>query len=153
MTNKKFIRRDILKLAVAGTTVALIPLPAFASTRNAKKNGIAIKGYDTTSYFQNGKAKRGAKSTVVEWNGAKWNFATTAEADMFRANPTSFAPQFGGFCTRAMSFKKIVHGDPEVWRIRGKKLYLFARPVGRDFFDKDPDAMIAKAKAHWNTLS
>lgn len=153
MTKQKIIRRDVLKMATTASLITLLPLPAFASNRIAKKNGVAIKGYDTTAYFQHGKAKKGASTTIVEWKGAKWNFATVAEADLFRSDPESFAPQFGGFCTRAMSLKKIVHGDPEVWRIRGKKLYLFARPVGRDFFDKGPDAMIAKAKAHWATLS
>lgn len=153
MTKQKIIRRDVLKMATTASLITLLPLPAFASNRIAKKNGVAIKGYDTTAYFQHGKAKKGASATIVEWKGAKWNFATVAEADLFRSDPESFAPQFGGFCTRAMSLKKIVHGDPEVWRIRGKKLYLFARPVGRDFFDKGPDAMIAKAKAHWATLS
>ena len=152
MKNQALIRRDVLKLGLAASAT-LLPLKAFASERIAKKNGVAIKGYDTTAYFKHSKAKKGESGTVVEWKGAKWNFATVAEAKLFRANPESFAPQFGGFCTRAMSLKKIVHGDPEVWRIRGKKLYLFARPVGRDFFDKGPDAMIAKAKAHWATLS
>ena len=89
---------------------------------------------------------------MVGWNGAPWHFATAEDAALFSANPDSYAPRFGGFCTRAMSLKKVVDGDPEVWRMHGDKLYMFARPVGGTYFDKDPDAMIAKAAAYWATL-
>ena len=114
---------------------------------------MAIKGYDTTAYFEKGGPAKGAAANVVEWKGAKWQFATAKEAAMFKANPTAFAPQFGGHCTRAMSIRKVVPGDPEVWRIRGDKLYLFYASVGRELFDKGPDAMIVKAQEYWNTLS
>jgi len=49
-----------------------------------------------------------------------------------------------------MSFDKVVNGDPEVWRIFDRKLYLFARPVGGEFFDKAQSEMIAKAQSNWD---
>lgn len=128
--------------------------PAFAETTrvSAPKGGPAIRGYDTTAYFSASKATKGDAPNSVIWRGETWQFATAEDAALFEANPSSFAPQFGGFCTRAMSLKKVVHGDPEVWRIHKDKLYLFARPVGGEFFDKGEDAMIAKAQKHWDTL-
>ncbi len=145
------LRRDFLKYATVGTA-ALFSLPAFPSDRIAKVNGKAIKGYDTTAYFRLGQPQKGSSSSVVEWKGATWQFATAADAAKFRANPEGYAPQFGGFCTRAMSKGIVVKGDPEVWRIYGQHLYLFARPVGGKYFDKGEDAMIAKAKANWKKL-
>ncbi len=144
-------RRDILKFAVAGAAT-LASLPAFAADRISKVNGNAIKGYDTTVYFRRGEALKGSASSTVEWKGATWRFASAEEAALFRANPEAYSPKFGGFCAQAMSLGKVVRGDPEVWRIRENNLYLFARPVGRDFFDKSPDEMIAKAIANWKKL-
>lgn len=152
MKNTSLTRRNVLKLGTA-LGLTMIALPANAASRISKtRQNVAIKGYDTTAYFKQSTAGKGEQTFSVEWNDATWHFATQKEADLFAADPASFAPQFGGFCTRAMSLKKVVHGDPEVWRIHGKKLYLFARPVGRDFFDKGEDAMIAKAQLHWDTL-
>jgi len=151
LSNTNLLRRDFIKYATAGAA-AIVSLPAIASDRIAKVNGTAIKGYDTTAYFRLGSPQKGSTSTVVDWKGAKWRFATAADAELFRANPEGYSPQFGGFCTRAMSKGIVVKGDPEVWRIHGKRLYLFARPVGRDYFDKGEDAMIAKAQANWDKL-
>lgn len=106
-----------------------------------------------TAYFETGASGKGTKTSVVDWNGAKWQFATAAEAVKFEANPTAFAPQFGGFCTRAMSFGSTVHSNPKVWRIYEDKLYLFAAPKGGKFFDKGQDKMIKKAQANWDLKS
>lgn len=152
MTNPLISRRATLQLGAA-LGLTLIALPAHAASRVSKtRKNIAIKGYDTTAYFKQAKAGKGEHTFSVEWNDATWHFVTQHEATLFAADPAFFAPQFGGFCTRAMSLKKVVHGDPEVWRIHGKKLYLFARPVGGEYFDKGEDAMIKKAQIHWDTL-
>ncbi len=146
-------RRDMMALGIVGAA-SFMAFPSFAKDRISKtRKGVAIKGYDTTAYFEKGGPAKGGSANVVEWKGAKWQFATAKEATMFKADPTAFEPQFGGHCTRAMSIRKVVPGDPEVWRIRGDKLYLFYAPVGRELFDKGPDTMIAKAQAYWNTLS
>jgi len=114
--------------------------------------GRAIKGYDTRAYFTESTAKLGSDAHTVDWNGATWQFATAEDAAAFAETPQAFAPQFGGYCTRAMSFKRTVPADPEVWRIHDGKLYMFARPVGGTKFDEGPEAMIARAQAFWETL-
>ncbi|MEM8591125.1 MAG: YHS domain-containing (seleno)protein [Pseudomonadota bacterium] len=114
--------------------------------------GKAIRGYDARGYFTAATARVGVAAHSVVWQGAEWRFASAEDAAAFAAAPNTFAPQFGGYCTRAMSFKRLVPADPEVWRIYGDKLYMFARPVGGEKFDEGQDAMIAKAKAYWDTL-
>lgn len=128
--------------------------PVFASGHpvSTGRDGVAIQGYDTRAYWSNGQAGKGAEAHQVTWNGVAWHFATEEDAAMFAAAPARYAPQFGGFCTRAMSFKKVVDSDPEVWRIFEGRLYLFAQPKGGNAFDKDASAIIAKAQAHWDTL-
>ncbi len=143
-------------LALTAGAVAMLAFPTFSLAKDlvSKTNkGVAIKGYDTTAYFKTGAFGKGSKKSVVEWKGAKWQFATAEEAALFEANPTAFAPQFGGFCTRAMSFGSVVNSNPKVWRIYENKLYLFAAPKGGKFFDKGQDKMIKKAQANWDLKS
>jgi len=154
--NPTFTRRTILQTAAVLT--AAVVSPTLALAKSVKRfsqgdNGLALKGYDTTAYFTAGKAVDGADATVVEWKGAKWRFTSVEDAETFRANPESFAPKFGGYCTRAMSLGKEVPGDPEVWRIHNGNLHVFFAPKGGEFFDKGPDEMIKLAQAHWETLT
>jgi hypothetical protein len=146
-------RRDVLiaSVFVGGVSLAL---PVLAKGRVAKDaaTGAAIRGYDTTAYFLKNTPTPGSEVYAVSWKGATWRFVSQDEADLFASNPESYAPQFGGYCTRAASFNKLVPADPEVWRIRGNKLYLFARPIGGTKFDDGADAMIKKAQAFWSTL-
>jgi hypothetical protein len=146
-------RRQFLSAVVA---LVAVPRAAFAATINRfslSKTGHALRGYDTTAYFKTGTPTDGTDSTTVDWKGAKWRFATTKDAALFLANPNDFAPQFGGYCTRAMSLQKEVPADPEVWRIHNGKLYVFYARKGGEIFDKGRDDMIALAQTHWDTLT
>lgn len=143
-------RRVFMTATLASTLVR--PALAKGAGVSVDSTGTAIQGYDTRAYWSEGQARLGDALFLVEWQGVPWRFATQAEADTFAADPASFAPKFGGFCTRAMSFKKVVDGDPEVWRIFEGALYLFARPVGGTAFDKGQVAMIGKAQAYWDSL-
>ncbi len=146
-------RRAVLiaSVFVGGVSLAL---PTFAKGPIAQDaaTGTAIRGYDTTAYFLKNSANEGSEVYSVVWKDATWRFASQEEADLFASSPESYAPQFGGYCTRAASFKKLVPADPEVWRIHANKLYMFARPVGGTKFDEGADAMIENAQAFWASL-
>ncbi len=155
MHQKFLTRRALLLTSAALAATSTFTTVAFAKTVkrfSQGENQQALKGYDTTAYFKAGKATDGSDATVVEWKGAKWRFVSAEDAELFRANPESYAPQFGGYCTRAMSLGKEVPGDPEVWRIHNGNLHVFFAPKGGEFFDKGPDEMIKLAQAHWETL-
>lgn len=133
------------------TTLPFARLSYAGAWRVSKnRDGIAMQGYDSHAYWTAGAARAGTSDHVVDWRGTPWHFATAEDAAAFAADPAAFEPQFGGFCTRAMSFNKVVDGDPEVWRIYQDKLYLFAAPVGGRKFDEGQDAMIAKAQSNWD---
>ena len=151
VTRRSFCIAGMSLAALAGTS-----LPAFAKTVSRfslSGKGHALKGYDATAYFKTNKPAKGSDAATVAWKGAKWRFACEADAALFKSNPDAYAPQFGGYCTRAMSLGKEVPGDPEVWRIHNGKLHVFFAPRGGTAFDKGPDAMIKRAQAHWETLT
>ena len=156
MTNRTFTRRGFNTAVMSFGAVLATSSQAFAKTINRfslSSEGFALKGYDTTAYLQDGGPINGSDATTVQWKGATWRFASQSDADLFRADPDAYAPQFGGYCTRAMSLGTEVPGDPEVWRIHNGKLYVFFAARGGRIFDGQEDAMIELAQAHWDTLT
>lgn len=115
-------------------------------------NHLAIRGTDTTAYFRQGNPSSGSNDHIVIWKGAEWRFASPAEAALFQANPTAYAPQFGAYCTGGLSQQHVVEGKPQYWRIHSDKLYLFHTSAGAQRFSKDPVGTIRKAQAYWGTL-
>ena len=113
---------------------------------------LAIRGADPTSYFTDKRPSSGRKDHTVRWKGATWRFGSAADAALFRANPSAYAPQFGAYCTGGLAQRHVVEGKPQYWRIHGRKLYLFHTRAGANRFDKAPAATIRKAKAYWNSL-
>jgi len=89
-------------------------------------SGLAVKGYDPVAYFNAGKATLGDSQYSYEWNGAAWQFSSAANRDLFAQSPESYAPQFGGFCSFAVSKGVTADISPDAWHISDGALYLFA---------------------------
>ena len=114
---------------------------------------VAIQGYDTVSYFVDGKPAKGNPDFEFEWQGAEWRFASAAHRDLFSKQPESYAPRFGGFCAGAIADGIFVRPDPEAWAIVDGKLYLNGSKEGLVDWQHDPPANIAKAQERWDALS
>lgn len=103
------------------------------------ENGYAIGGYDPVSYFTQNKSQKGDESIKDEWNSATWLFSSKAHRNLFKQNPSKYAPRYGGWSLITISG----HGgegyaaqtNPDNgWIIFEDKLYLL-----------DGDANLAKA--------
>ena len=89
------------------------------------KKGAVAKGYDVVAYF-NKEAKQGSKEIATEFDGVKFYFSSQENLKTFKANPSKYVPQYGGFCAYAMGVKgSKVPINPETFEIREGKLYLF----------------------------
>tara|TARA_R110001632_G_scaffold140060_1_gene255977 strand:+ start:82946 stop:83389 length:444 start_codon:yes stop_codon:yes gene_type:complete len=89
------------------------------------KKGAVAKGYDVVAYFNN-EPKQGTKEIAVEYDGVQFYFSSQENLNTFKANPTNYIPQYGGFCAYAMGAKgSKVSVNPETFEIREGKLYLF----------------------------
>lgn len=111
---------------------------------------VAIMGYDSVAYFTMNDAIKGSNEHTHNWLGATWQFASEEHRDAFRANPSRYAPQYGGLCTVGVAYGEVTREiDPEAWSIIKGKLYLnYAKSVTRDF-EKDSAKLIAKADKNW----
>lgn len=115
--------------------------------------GVAIDGYDPVAYFTQGRALRGSPEFAHDWLGATWYFASAEHRDRFAVEPTSYAPQFGGHCSRGMFKGKMVKADPEAWHIVAGTLYLFYSKETRAAWEKDPPEKLQTAKRNWQRLN
>jgi YHS domain-containing protein len=97
-------------------------------------HNVAISGLDTVAFFTEHKPVQGKESFSYEWKGAKWLFASTKDRDLFKSDPETYAPQWGGFCAVGISnghvSKHLVKGS---YDIHDGKLYLFAQGINGDF--------------------
>ncbi len=84
----------------------------------------AVSGYDTVSYFTQGKAVKGSSEHITQWKGADWLFSSAANLEKFKSNPEKYAPQYGGYCAWAVAHDTLASSDPEQWHIENGKLYL-----------------------------
>src|SRR6266436_1709527 len=94
-----------MKTMVLLTLVAALSLAGAALADQApddkvlvlkNKDGAAILGYDAVAYFTDNKAVKGNPKISSEYEGAKYHFASAEHKALFDANPTKYAPAYGG---------------------------------------------------------
>ncbi len=119
---------------------------------NVDANGAAIRGYDTVAFFAENSAVKGNPTFEYAWNGAKWVFANAENLEKFKADPAAYAPQFGGYCSYAVSHGYTADGDPETWKIVDGKLYLNYNQKAKDAWEKEQDKFIQDGEKNWKTF-
>ena len=136
----------VLSFLLAATTVDADTLQ-YATDRGA------IDGYDTVSYFTNGRPERGNPNITAEWNGVEWHFVSQEHRDAFIENPQKYAPEYGGFCALGMAHGGGVPTNPEAWTIWNGKLYLNMIDEVRTTWLYSPDKLIERADRKWQAMN
>ncbi len=116
----------------------------------ADSKGVAIRGYDPVAYFAQKKAIKGKAEHAHRYGGASWWFVSAKNKAAFVAHPERYMPQYGGFCAFAMAQGKRVPIDPKAWSLVKGKLYLNYSKGVQAKWEKERDALIKKADAHWS---
>lgn len=137
--------------AIAITCAACSPTEGVQKI-NVDANGAAIRGYDTVAFFAENSAVKGNPTFEYAWNGAKWVFANAENLEKFKADPAAYAPQFGGYCSYAVSHGYTADGDPETWKIVDGKLYLNYNQKAKDAWEKEQDKFIQDGEKNWKTF-
>lgn len=113
-----------------------------------RMSGVALGGYDPVAYFTEGRPVPGSGAFETIWNGAAWRFANEGNMAAFLANPTVYAPCYGGYDASIMAGGIAAAGDPQIFLIRGDRLYLFRSEADRTEAEQAPDRLAA-ADAAW----
>ncbi|HMH24025.1 MAG TPA: YHS domain-containing (seleno)protein [Puia sp.] len=124
---------------------------------NLNKAGVAIDGYDPVAYFKQSKAIEGKKEWSVTIDGANYLFSNPQNATSFKADPSKYQPQYGGWCAYAMgAIGEKVEVDPETFKIIDGKLYLFYNKFFNNTlksWNKDEGNLKQKADANWKKFN
>jgi hypothetical protein len=142
-------------LAAAVMLVLAVPLAAAAASPEIYAGlvrGTAVGGYDPVAYFKDAKPVHGKADITLQWKGATWRFASTANRDAFKAEPGKYAPQYGGYCAYAVSQGYTAKGDPKHWKIVTGKLYLNYNASVQRTWEKDIPGYIGSADKNWPTV-
>jgi len=141
------------------TVLILLTFSSFSQSVNLRKRefllkkGIAISGYDPTSYFS-GKPLKGKKEFSTVNEGIIYQFLNANNLETFKKNPTKYEPQYGGWCAYAMGSKgEKVEIDPETFKLVNGKLYLFYHTLFDNTltdWNKDENSLKLKADNNWN---
>lgn len=129
--------------------------PTYNSKEHNLKKGLAIKGYDPVSYFNEGGAKpvKGLETITATHAGATYRFANQANAELFKANPDKYAPTYGGWCAWAVAKGKKVSIDPTAYIVDEGQLYLFYSDDQVDDWKKAKVASRTKADVKWMEIA
>ena len=93
---------------------------------NVDEKGVWVDGYDPVAYLLEGKAVEGSSQWSFVHRGASFHFASQAHLDLFKKDPEKYLPQYGGWCAFAIGdHNEKVDVDPQTFKIRNGKLYLF----------------------------
>ena len=121
------------------------------------ENGIAIQGYDPVAYFTSAKAIEGKKNFQAKHLGATYLFSSAKNRDLFKADPTKYEPQYGGWCAYAMGESgEKVEVDPYTFKVLKGKLYLFYNAYFNNTlkkWDKDENNLKKKADTNWSKIN
>ena len=78
--------------------------------------------------------------------------SSSEDRDKFATNPAQYAPQYGGYCSYAVSKGHTASIDPEAWRVVDGKLYLnYSKDVQKSW-QQDVPGNIQKADQNWPGL-
>jgi YHS domain-containing protein len=149
---------NIIALVIAGLFIVALAIAMLAGITPIslklhkavfQTSGVALKGYDVVSYFEEGPIKGDQKFSYT-WKKTNWFFASENHLNAFKKQPEKYIPQFGGYCTKAVSTGFVAPANPEFWTIHHDKLYIFSSEDVQDEFEKDPDSIIGACSKKWN---
>ncbi len=123
----------------------------YNTSADGAESDLMLLGYDPVSYFEAAQPAKGLGTLTARHRHGTYRFASAGNREKFISSPDRYAPQYGGFCAKGVSYAIRAGGDPLVYEIRDGRLFLFAVAYARDYWRTDPGDFIAKADGHWRT--
>lgn len=148
-----FELKTFSKAAVLLSAVAFLGIASAADRdMNVDTNDVSIHGYDPVAYFTAGQPTHGSGRFTATYKNAIYQFSTEQNRDAFRANPSKYAPQFGGHCAMGVALNKKLDVDPTAWKILDGKLYLNLNKDVQTKWVQDIPGHLKTAESVWPTI-
>ncbi|MDA7746464.1 YHS domain-containing protein [Psychromonas sp.] len=143
----------VIKSALVSTALLASSFSFAANIEvNANDNDLAIQGYDTVAYFTKGAPTKGSDEYTAAYNGAIYQFASAENRDLFKASPSKYAPQYGGFCAMGVALNQKFDTDPTAWHISGDKLYLNLNKDVQKKWLTDVPGFLDTSEGNWTSI-
>jgi YHS domain-containing protein len=151
------VRNSIISaLTIASAVVSLGGNSAFAVEEinvvpglTAVGKPLGLHGRDAVALIRGEGSRKGSATYTAVHDGVAYYFVNQTNRDTFKANPTAFAVQNGGYCTFGVSVAKKFDGDPDYAAVVDGKLYVFLNEDIYKEFLKDKAGTIVNAAANW----
>jgi hypothetical protein len=111
--------------------------------------GLGLEGYDVVAYFTDHRPIKGSEAYTSEWQGISWRFVSAEHRERFAADPSRYAPQYGGYCAYAVSHGTTAHGDPNQWDVVDDRLFVNNNPLARKLWESDRSRDIRVGDVNW----
>ena len=141
----------IASLVAAGLVHAGTPVGKKVAPVNVD-SGVALHGYDPVTYFEKDKPEKGLEAYSYSWKGATWRFVSADDRKKFAQHPEMYAPQYGGYCAKAVSENHTADTDPFAYKIVDGKLYLNYDAKVQQLWEQDIPGRVANADKNWPEL-
>ena len=116
---------------------------------NVNNEGVILDGYDPVSFFTDNKPVKGDAQFQFTHDGAIYYFASKEHADLFKANPEKYKPQFGGYCAYAVSLGRVAPIDVNTFSIVNNRLVLQHNERAVNGWNKDVQGNLQLADKYW----
>jgi YHS domain-containing protein len=146
---KKIILFVLVGIGIAAAVWFGVNQPEGVKKINATAENLAVKGFDTVAYFTEQTAVPGNPQYSFIWNGAKWYFSSAENMEKFKAAPETYAPQFGGYCSFAVSKGYTADADPQAWKIVDGKLFLNYNQKVKEMWEAEQEQRIRDGEKNW----
>lgn len=115
-------------------------------------NSVILAGHDAVSYFTTNKATKGYAGISTIHDGSIYHFSSEANRDLFNANPSKYAPQYGGFCAYGAAIGAKFPIDPTVFTVVNDKLYVNNSAAVSKIWTAKKSKAIALADKKWSKI-
>jgi len=138
-------------LMLALTTLLLAGCGSMNVVSDGADSRLMLKGYDPVAYFTVGKPVPGKPEIKTDYQGVTYRFSSEDNRRLFIANPSKFAPQFGGWCANGMAYAIPLGGEAQNFKIIDGKLYMFGGARSKLFFEMDQERNLKLADQYWES--
>jgi YHS domain-containing protein len=138
-----------LAMSMLAASPARAIVQTSTSAVDTDDKGLAMQGYDPVAYFTDGAPKAGDPKFQTKYGGATYYFSSEANLKTFTANPAAYTPQYGGFCAMGTAHGLKLEGDPHLWHVVDKKLYLNVNAAVDTKWKQDVPGNITTANDKW----
>jgi YHS domain-containing protein len=153
------VHQSLVFAAIVLSSVAVLSPAVWAADEYNTSSGLTavgkplgLHGVDPVAFVNLGNRIDGTAKRTASHDGVAYYFASPQAMKKFKANPTAYLPQNGGFCTFGVSVGKKFDGNPKFAAVMDNKLYVFLNEDVFRAFQKDKAGTIAKAAMNWKKI-